>query len=58
MFNCGIVYDIYKVDEVNHLFDEIDLNGNYERTIDWEIGKWIWGMSPSQIDVNKLKPIE
>ena len=35
-----------------------DLNGNYERTIDWEIGKWIWGMSPSQIDVNKLKPIE
>lgn len=29
MFNCSIVYDIYKVDEVNHLFDEIDLGGNY-----------------------------
>ena len=29
MFNCSTVYDIYKVDEVNHLFDEIDLGGNY-----------------------------
>lgn len=29
MFNCSTVYDIYKVDEVNHLFDEIDLNGQY-----------------------------
>ena len=35
-----------------------DLNGNYERSIDWEIGKWIWGMAPDRIDVNKLKPIE
>lgn len=29
MFNCSIVYDIYKVDEVNHLFDEVDLGGQY-----------------------------
>ena len=29
MFNCSTVYDIYKVDEVNHLFDEIDLGGQY-----------------------------
>lgn len=29
MFNCSTVYDIYKVDEVNHLFDEVDLGGHY-----------------------------
>lgn len=29
MFNCSIVYDIYKVDEVNNLFDEVDLGGQY-----------------------------
>ncbi len=29
MFNCDEVYDIYDVDERNHLFDEIDLNGEY-----------------------------
>lgn len=29
MFNCSTVYDIYGVDEVNHLFDEIDLGGQY-----------------------------
>ena len=29
MFNCSTVYDIYKVDEVNHLFDEVDLGGQY-----------------------------
>ena len=29
MFNCSTVYDIYGVDEVNHLFDEVDLNGPY-----------------------------
>ena len=29
MFNCSTVYDIYGVDEVNHLFDEIDLSGQY-----------------------------
>lgn len=35
-----------------------DLNGNYERSIDWEIGKWIWGMSPARLEFDKLKPIE
>ena len=35
-----------------------DLNGNYERSIDWEIGEWIWGMAPAQIDFRELKPIE
>ena len=29
MFNCDSVYDIYKIDERNHLYDEIDLNGKY-----------------------------
>lgn len=29
MFNCDIVYDIYDVDERNHLYDEIDLGGEY-----------------------------
>jgi len=29
MFNCSTVYDIYRVDEVNHLFDELDLGGQY-----------------------------
>ena len=29
MFNCDGIYDIYGVDERNHLFDEIDLNGQY-----------------------------
>ncbi len=29
MFNCSTVYDIYGVDEVNHLFDEVDLGGQY-----------------------------
>ncbi len=29
MFNCDEVYDIYDVDERNHLYDEIDLDGNY-----------------------------
>ena len=29
MFNCDYIYDIYGVDERNHLFDEIDLGGDY-----------------------------
>ena len=29
MFNCDQIYDIYGVDERNHLYDEIDLNGDY-----------------------------
>lgn len=29
MFNCDFIYDIYGVDERNHLYDEIDLNGEY-----------------------------
>ncbi len=29
MFNCDKVYDFYGVDERNHLYDEIDLDGNY-----------------------------
>lgn len=29
MFNCDYVYDIYDVDERNHLYDEINLNGEY-----------------------------
>lgn len=29
MFGCKKVYDIYGVDEQNHLFDEIDLKGHY-----------------------------
>ena len=29
MFNCDEVYDIYDVDERNHLYDEIDLDGKY-----------------------------
>lgn len=29
MFNCDKIYDYYKVDERNHLYDEIDLNGAY-----------------------------
>ena len=29
MFNCDYIYDIYGVDERNHLYDEIDLGGNY-----------------------------
>ena len=29
MFNCDIIYDIYGIDERNHLYDEIDLGGQY-----------------------------
>ena len=29
MFNCDYIYDIYGVDERNHLYDEIDLGGAY-----------------------------
>ena len=29
MFNCNIIYDIYGIDERNHLHDEIDLGGKY-----------------------------
>jgi len=29
MFNCDKVYDIYGVDEKNHLYDEVDLGGHY-----------------------------
>ena len=29
MFNCDGIYDMYGVDERNHLYDEIDLGGNY-----------------------------
>ena len=29
MFNCDKIYDYYKVDERNHLYDEIDLGGKY-----------------------------
>ena len=29
MFDCDYVYDIYDVDERNHLYDEIDLDGEY-----------------------------
>ncbi len=29
MFNCDYIYDIYGVDERNHLYDEIDLGGDY-----------------------------
>ncbi len=29
MFNCDKVYDIYDIDERNHLYDEIDLGGEY-----------------------------
>ena len=29
MFNCDRIYDFYGVDERNHLFDEIDLGGQY-----------------------------
>ncbi len=29
MFNCDSIYDFYGVDERNHLYDEIDLGGEY-----------------------------
>ena len=29
MFNCDRIYDFYGVDERNHLYDEIDLDGEY-----------------------------
>ena len=34
-----------------------DLNGNYEKSIEWRIGETRFPMSPKHIEISKLKPV-